>query len=36
MTSKELARKVFATPVRRELKKVLAELNRKKPKRKKH
>jgi hypothetical protein len=35
MTDKELVRKLFPTPVRKELKKVLAELNADRPKRKK-
>ena len=32
MTDKELVRKLFPAPIRRELKKIVAELNREKPK----
>ena len=32
MTDKELVRKLFPAPIRKELKKIVAELNREKPK----
>jgi len=35
MTDKELVRKLFPAPIRKELKRVIAELNAEKPKRKK-